>query len=277
MKKRLLSTLIASCAIVAVLAAAPLAQAGQNGTDTISIKFAADEPTGAGGSMLAPTDVTGVVPSANWNNLMTNAGTATSLLEDVNGVASASSAQITWYASNTWASTGKGEENNNFKGADHTLMAGYLDMEVGHEAMTFIQISNLPASFSGTYDVYIYTLPGVAGRGGLYQVNAAQNRAFGPQGNYAYAVTSGTKDPTKNNQGLFSGPDFVQIVGDDPQWGSDGVNQDDFGNYIVFFGVTGPTVTIGAVSETLSALVPGNSAYDGTPRAGINAVQVVSD
>jgi len=276
MKKRFLSSVIAAAAIVAVLAAVPTAKAGVSG-DTISIHFGADEPTQAGGSFLAATDVTGVVPSANWNNEVTNAGLDTALIEDVNGVATASGASVIWYASNTWASTGKGEENNNFKGADHTLMAGYLDMEVGHEAMTFIQISNLPASFSGTYDVYIYTLPGVAGRGGLYQVNAAQNRAFGPQGNYAYAVTSGTKDPTKNNQGLFSGPDFVQIVGDDPQWGSDGVNQDDFGNYIVFFGVTGPTVTIGAVSETLSALVPGNSAYDGTPRAGINAVQVVSD
>ena len=273
MKKRLLSALIAG---FAVLAAVPLAQAGQNGTDTISIKFAADEPTQVAGSMLAPTDVTGVVPSANWNNTMTNAGTATALLEDVNGAATASSAQVTWYASNTWASTGKGEENNNFKSADHTLMSGYLDMEVGYPAMTSITISNLPASFSGTYDVYIYTLPGVAGRGGIYECNGAQNRGLGAQGNYAFAVTSGTKDPTKNNQGLFSGPDFVQIIGDDQKFGSDGVNTDDFGNYIVFFGLTGPTVNITAVSQNLS-LLGGGAGFDGTPRAAINAVQIVSD
>jgi hypothetical protein len=273
MKKRLLSAQIAAFAVVAVLAAVPLAQAGQNGTDTISIKFAADEPTQVAGSMLAPTDVTGVVPSANWNNTTTYAGTATGLLEDVNGVASASSAQVVWYASNTWASTGKGEENNNFKGADHTLMSGYLDMEVGNPAVTFIQISNLPASFAGTYDVYIYTLPGVAGRGGVYECNGNQNRGLGAQGNYAYAVTSGTKDPTKNNQGLFSGPDFVQIVGDDKNYGADGVNTDDFGNYIVFFGVTGPTVSIAAVSQAM----PSGAQYDGTPRAALNAVQIVSD
>jgi hypothetical protein len=272
MMKRLLSSLSAAIAIVAVLAVVPLAQAGTN-SDSISIHFAADEPTQVAGSMLGPTDVTGVVPSANWNNVMTYAGSA-AVMEDNNGVATQTGAQVVWYASNTWASTGKGEENNNFKGADHTLMSGYLDMEVGRPAVTFIQINNLPPSFSGTYDVYIYTLPGVAGRGGVYEVNGNQNRGLGPQGNYAFAVTSGTKDPTKNNQGLFSGPDFVQILGDDPNYGSDGVNTNDFGNYISFFGVSGPTVNITAVSQALGQYGTG---YDGTPRAAINGVQIVVD
>jgi hypothetical protein len=273
MKKRSASLVMIGLAAIALLAAVPMAHAGQGNTDTISIHFGADEPTQAGGSMLALTDVTGVVPSANWNNTTTNAGLATGLLEDVNGVATASSAQVIWYASNTWASTGKGEENDNFKGADHTLMSGYLDMEVGQPAVTFIQISNLPASFSGTYDVYIYALAGVAGRGGIYEVNGNQNRGVGSQGNYQYFVTSGTKDPTKNNQGLYSGPDFVQAVGDDKTFGADGVNQDDFGNYMVFFGVTGPTVSITAVSLAM----PNVAGFDGTPRAPLNGVQIVVD
>jgi hypothetical protein len=268
MKKRLLSKLIAVVAIMAVPVAVPLAQAGQN-SDTISIHFGADEPTQAGGSMLDPTDVTGAVSSANWNNATTNAGVLTNVVEDVNGVATASGAQVIWYASNTWASTGKGEENNNFVGADHKLMSGYLDMEVGVPAVTFIQINNLPASFSGTYDVYIYCLPGVAGRGGIYEVNGNQNRGVGLVGNYAYAVTSGTKDPTKSNQGLYSGPDFVEIIGDDAQYGAD-----DFGNYIAFFQVAGPTVNITAVSQNLSQYGTG---YDGTPRAAINGIQIVVD
>jgi hypothetical protein len=273
MKKRLMSTLIAGVAIAALFAAVPAAQAGQNGTDTISIKFAADEPTQVAGSMLAPTDVTGVVPSANWNNTMTNTGLVTNLLEDVNGVATASSAQVIWYASNTWASTGKGEENNNFKDADHTLMSGYLDMNVGQPGVTFIQLSNLPASFAGTYDVYLYTLPGVAGRGGVYEVNGGLGGSLGPTGHYAFAVTSGLKDPSKGNQGTFSGPDFVQIIGDDNKYGADGVNVNDFGNYIAFMGVTGPTVNITAVSQAM----PSGAGYDGTPRAALNAIQIVVD
>src|SRR5205085_611374 len=140
-------TLIASVAIGALLVAVPVAHAGTGGTDTISIHFGADEPTQAGGSFLDPADVTGVVSSANWNNEVTNAGVDTAVMEDVNGTVVSTSTTVIWYASNTWASTGKGEENDNFTGADHTLMAGYLDMEVGRPAVTFIQISNLPPSF----------------------------------------------------------------------------------------------------------------------------------
>jgi hypothetical protein len=277
MKKRLMSSLIAATAIATLFALVPFVQAGQNGTDSISIHFAADEPTQAGGSMLAATDVTGAIASANWNNVTTNAGTATNLLEDVNGVATASSAQVAWYASNTWASTGKGEENNNFKGADHTLMSGYLDMEVGIPAVTFIQVSNLPASFSGTYDVYIYALAGVPGRGGIYEVNGNQNRnnlSQCPQCNYQYFVNSGITDPTKSgNQGLFSGPDFYAApLGDDNTFGANGA-MDDFGNYMLFMGLTGPTVNITAVSQAMPSL-PG---YNGTPRAPLNGIQIVVD
>ncbi|HLJ94927.1 MAG TPA: hypothetical protein VKU02_17260 [Gemmataceae bacterium] len=274
MKKRIVCPMIAGIAAIALFATGSVAQAGQGGTDTISIHFGADEPTQVAGSMLAATDVTGVVPSGNWNNETTNAGTDSNLLEDVNGTASRTGAQVVWYASNTWASTGKGEENNNFQGADHTLMSGYLDMEVGQPAVTFIQVSNLPASFSGTFDVYIYALAGVPGRGGIYEVNGAQNRGVGPQGNYAYYVASGTADPTKTGtQGLYSGPDWVQAIGDDKNFGSDGVNQDDFGNYIAFYGLQGPTVNITAVSLAMPSL-PG---YNGTPRAPLNGIQLVVD
>src|SRR5207244_1390543 len=125
MKKRLVSALLAGVAVLAVLAAVPPAQAGTN-SDSISIHFGAEQPTEVNGSMLAPTDVTGVIASANWNNTTGNTGLVTNLVEDVNGVAKQSSAQVFWQATNTWASTGKGEEGNNFTGADKTLMAGYL-------------------------------------------------------------------------------------------------------------------------------------------------------
>src|SRR5207244_3559712 len=135
-----------------------------------------------------------------------------------------------------------------FAGADQTLMTGYLDMNDENPAVTFIQISNLPPSFSGLYDVYIYSLPGAAGRGGIYSVNETGTMVngmniHGVPDTFQYLVSSGKKDPTRNGQGTYSGPDFVQATGDDPSFGAA-----DFGNYLAFFGKSGSTVTITAVS-----------------------------
>lgn len=274
--KRLVSTLIAGVSVLAVLAA-PVAQAGTN-SDSISIHFAADEPTEVAGSMLATTDVTGVIPSASWNNTTTNTGTATNLLEDVNGVATQSSAQVFWHATNTWASTGKGEEGNNFAGADRTLMTGYLDMSTAYPSFTYIQVSNLPPSFSGTYDLYIYAMGSYPGKGGEYSV-------IGATPPIEWIVGGGLGDPSKPGpggsppfQGQYSGPDFVQAIGDDSTFGANG-NTDDFGNYLVFPGLSGPTVTIIATNlpmpgEVQGSILPG---YNPNPRAPINGIQLVVD
>jgi hypothetical protein len=276
MKKRLMPTLIAGVAVLAVLADAPIARAGQ-GTDTIYIAFARDEPNGAG-CALAATDVAGVVPSANWNNVTTNTGTATGLVEDNNGAATTSSAQVYWYCTNTWSSTGRGEEENLFTGADHALMTGYMDQNTGYPSFTVIQISNLPASFSGTYDLYILALGGYPGKGGEYTV-------VGANPSIQWIVTGGTADPSKPqvpgssgppNPGLYSGPDYVQAIGDDSTFGANGFNQNDFGNYLLFSGLSGPTVTIVAINlpmpgEAKGSILPG---YNPNPRAVINAVQV---
>jgi hypothetical protein len=272
MKNRVISILIAGIGIVAVLADVAVARGGQNGTDTISIAFARDEPNGAG-CALDPTDVSGFVPSGNWNNVMTNAGLQTDLVEDVDGVPNHSGAQVLWYATNTWSSTGRNQENNNFTGADHTLMTGYLDMNDENPAVTFIQVSNLPPSFSGVYDVYIYSLAGVAGRGGIYSVNEAGTivngiNVHGVPDTFQYLVSSGKKDPTKNDQGTYSGPDFVRPAGENPNFGAA-----DFGNYLVFSGKSGPTVTITAVSQSM----PQQNGYDARPRAAINAIQIVAE
>jgi hypothetical protein len=189
-------------------------------------------------------------------------------------VATTSGGQVFWYATNTWATINKDatgrKAQNNFTGANATLMTGYLDMTSNNPQTTFIQIT-LPAGLSATYDVYIYAMSGVPGRGGIYSVNqfAGQNV---PQ-NFQYLVESGTKDPNKpGNQGLFSGPDFVQAIGDDPTFGADGVNMNDFGNYLLFQNVSGPTVTITAIDLPMPSL-PG---YDSSLRAPINGVQIVA-
>ena len=64
----------------------------------VDVDSGADEPTQAGGSFLAPTDVTGVVSSANWNNEVTNAGVDTAVMEDVNGTVASTSTGTTGLA-----------------------------------------------------------------------------------------------------------------------------------------------------------------------------------
>jgi hypothetical protein len=249
MKKRLVSTLIAGIAVLAVLTA-PVARAGTN-TDSISIHFGADEPTQVAGSMLNPTDVAGVVPSANWNNAPKKGGVMTALTRDTNGVATTTGAVVLWEATNTWATTGKGEEGNNFdpSTADYTLMTGYLDQNTSTPSPTFIQVRNLPDDIaSGTYDVYILAMGSFADKGGEYTVNNV-----GP----LFVLAGGD---TVN--GPLTGPNYVQAKGTDPAYGPD-----DFGNYLLVAGQTGATVTITATNFF--------SGIDSNPRAAINGIQIV--
>src|SRR5262249_2521871 len=113
MRRRLLTILITGAAIFAMLTAVPAARAGTN-SDTIGIHFAAEEPTQGGGSMLAPTDVAGAVPSANWNNTTTRGGFFTPVVRDTNDVATTTDATVLWEAWSTFSSQGKGESNNTF-------------------------------------------------------------------------------------------------------------------------------------------------------------------
>jgi hypothetical protein len=250
MKKRMLSSLLVVAAALAAIVVAPVAQAGVN-TDTISIHFGADEPTQVSGSMLDPTDVVGVpaVASANWNNVIKKGGVSIGLTRDTNGVAITTDATVLWEATNTWASTGKGEENNHFTGANATLMTGYLDENTSTPSPIFVQIRNLPNDIAtGTYDIYLYALNGCPGEStGEYTVNNT-----GPK----FVVAAG-------DTGQFSGPNFVEAKGDDPGYGPS-----DFGNYVVFSGQTGSVVTITATNI---------SGIPGKDRAVLNAVQIVKN
>jgi hypothetical protein len=171
------------------------------------------------------------------------------LTRDTNGVAATTDATVLWEATNTWASTGKGEENNHFTGANHTLMTGYLDENTSTPSPIFVQIRNLPDDIAtGTYDVYLYMTNGSPGESaGEYTVNNT-----GPK----YVVAAG-------DSGQFSGPDFVQATADDPGYGPD-----DFGNYVVFGAQTGSVVTITATNI---------SGIPGKDRAVLNAVQIVKN
>lgn len=248
MKLRLVSCLVAGIAMLAVSSTVPVAHAGEN-SDTISIHFGANEPTQGNGSMLNPTDVAGAVPSANWNNAENQGGVLSGLVRDTNGVAVTTGATALWESTNTWSSTGKGEENNNFDPStgNYALMTGYLDQNTATPSPIFVQIRNLPADLAAsTYDVYIYALGGNSAKGGEYTVGNV-----GP----LFLVGGGNM-----NNGPATGPNFVQAAGTDPAYGPD-----DYGNYLVFRGFTGGVVTITATNF-----------FGDNPRAPINGVQIVA-
>src|SRR5205809_7821093 len=96
-------TLLVAMALSAVVMCGSVAQASVTG-DTISIAFARDEPPGTGGCALAATDVAGApgYASANWINETLNIGTDSNLTRDTLGVASTTSAALTWTSDNTW-------------------------------------------------------------------------------------------------------------------------------------------------------------------------------
>ena len=140
----------------------------------IGVNFGADrtDATTMAPFALAQTDTAGVVPISHWNNASGAAGTA-SILHDLTGTNT--TVGVTWKTNDTWDATIE-DGTDQFTGADHTLMAGYLDNNGGTAAATTnsfntgsldgngVLISGLPAGQA--YDVYIYSLASVQGRGG---------------------------------------------------------------------------------------------------------------
>jgi len=138
----------------------------------LGLNFAATDPDAATSS-LNPTDVAGVVPQANWNNLELNTGTDVGSLEyDNNGTPVASTATVSWTSNNTWRSTDTG--NNAFPaGPDRVLMAGYLDTLDTTAGAISLTVNNIDAVLrTPAYDVYVYML-GDSGenRGGGYTLD----------------------------------------------------------------------------------------------------------
>jgi hypothetical protein len=97
---------------------------------------------------LAPTDVAGVVPSRNWNNLTGFNATQGGLL---NGSGATTSASVTWATNGVWTA------HDTPAGAtpDQILTNGYIDdTTVAPDPPTTINFTGIP--FIGPYDVYLY-------------------------------------------------------------------------------------------------------------------------
>ena len=77
---------------------------------------------------------------------------------------------VSWVSNGTWASTGsRGETNNFMTGDDLALTIGYLD--TGNATTSSVTITNIPNQLtSNGYDLYVYAMGGVGGRGGAYRV-----------------------------------------------------------------------------------------------------------
>lgn len=216
----------------------------------IGLNFGADEPDGGKKGGLAAGDKAGVskVAQANWNNLSGVAGTNTAIVGDAQGASQPTSVTVTWTCPNTWSSTGRGEENNQFAEPNKTLMLGYLD--TGNASTTPVTILNLPEALTSEgYDVYVYAVGGVGARGGGYRI-----------------VDADTKEVLKDYiraQGPTNNTDFVQVVP------SPATNVWAVGNYMVFSGLNAPNIIVEATTAN-------GLGFSATPRAPINAIQLVA-
>ena len=219
---------------------------------SIGINFG-DDDNGHGGS-IGWTEVAGVdaVAQAHWNSLpgnnSDNSGPV-ALKADAKGVVTTTTATVAWTGSgNTWSSgnNGRGEENNVFTGSDQILMNGYLD--TGNATTTQVTVSGLPTQLtSGKYDVVVYTMGGVAGRGGGFRVTDLGGTVLK---DYVIAVGPANLGTWKEVVDTTAGTAAE-------------------GNYIVFRGLSAKDVIIEGTTEN-------GLGQSGTPRAPINAVEFVS-
>jgi len=219
-------------------------------SSSIGLNFGADATTN---STLSATSIVGVpaVAQANWNNLKGANGTNVSnlVLDKSDNTTEPTTATVTFTSNGTWASTGVGEENNQFLGADRILMTGYLD--TGDATTTSVTISNIPPLFAtNSYNVYVYAMGGVAGgRSGGYRILDAATKVV--LKDYVFATSS------SNALGYVKAP----VSTDKTKPG--------IGNYLVFTGLTASNIILEATTA--------NGLGGGTPpRAPINAIQLVA-
>ncbi|MCZ7640332.1 MAG: hypothetical protein M5U12_32320 [Verrucomicrobia bacterium] len=230
-------------------------------TYRIGLNFGADEANGSKTGTLAATDQAGVpgVAQANWNNLSLLSGSnATPILAEVRGTAEPTAVAVAWNSANTWSSTGRGEENNAFSGADKALMTGYLD--TGNATTSTVQIVNLPAQLTEAgYDVYVYAMGGVGGRGGSYRIlDTATGKVLRDSIRAQSPTNLASYVEVPTNLGATANGAATLVFG--------------AGNYLVFRGLTAAAITV----EARTAAAGGGVGYSGTPRAPINAIQLVS-
>jgi hypothetical protein len=225
---------------------------GFTGGYSIGLHFGADEPSASGYSTLNPTDQAGVPAFAqkNWNNY--TGATSTSpqpIVADKSGTQVTTSATVEWVSIGTWASgagggADRGEHNNGFaEGPDKVLMTGYLD--TGAPTTTTVTIHSIPSDLTANgYNVIVYLLGGVSGRGGGYRVTDLNDNEIKPWK---------LGDPPSNPSTYVEDP---------------GLSHTDTGDYMVFTGLTATDIKVVATTDF-------GLGFGGTQRAPLNAVELV--
>jgi hypothetical protein len=147
-------SLLATVLVLTFSAAPALAQA-----PSIGLHFSGGQTTGVE-FPLAPTDMAGFVPQANWNNILNPVqtpgnGDTTNVTGPmpgviVNSAGAATATTITFTSSNSW-SVSTAQQTGNAQ-----LFNGYLDSTNTPQPNnpTVVTVSNLP--FTGPYTVYAY-------------------------------------------------------------------------------------------------------------------------
>ncbi len=223
---------------VALVGFAPAIASAQN-NPTLNLNFAATDPDDVTSSLNA-TDVAGVVPAANWNNLTTNVGANVgSLVLNNNGNPVASTATVTWNSNNTWRSG----LNNSFLFPDSALMSGYLDtLDTAAGGIT-LTVNNIDAALrNSSYDVYVY-----------FASDSAENRGGG------YTIDDGTGPQLRYGSTMATPFEFVEDPGLD-------IDNSVDGTYLRFRRLNGSSFTI----TTNTTLTTPNGF-----RAPINGIQIV--
>lgn len=204
----------------------------------LGINFASTDPDATTSSLL-PSEMAGVIPQANWNNLEGASGEATGLFYDVGGSAVSSTVTVSWSSPNTWRSGA----NNLFVGPDQKLLSGYLDTGNTTETGISIVVENLDPALAGEgYDVYVY-----------FVSDSAADRGGG------YVLDPGSGPIVKYGSTLGSPFEFVEDPGTDPDLSVDGT-------HLRFTGLTGDSFTL--ITDTTLTTPNGF-------RAPINAIQIV--
>jgi endoglucanase len=208
-------------------------------TDAIGINFVSYAVT-----PMAPTEVAGAVPLANWNQAgVANSGTMDALVDE-NGAAT--SASVTWNAPNTYSIPISDNPGND------RMMAGYLDNS--NTVPNTVEVAGLPPGFAH-YDVYVYFDGdnGSATRVANYRITSVG--AFGLVHGCAGQMEEGSTITGTDAASEYFAGTFAQASGGSP------------GNYVVFRGCSGSSFSLAPIHANSS---------DSQVRAPVNGIQILA-
>lgn len=190
---------------------------------------------------MAPSEVAGVVPQANWNQALgsSNSGQLTNLV-DQNGVPTAIS--LTWASPNSYFNSLPDQPGND------RMMKGYLDNN--NVQPNTVQVTGLPFT---SYDVVVYYDGGTsATRSGNYRLTSLANKqVYGCAGQTVDGSIITALDPASTD---FSGT-FIQASNGSP------------GNYVKFVNCTGTNFSLAPIHGASS---------DSQYRAPVNGIQILA-